>query len=186
MLLIPGFDGLRFHRLLAPYKRQWNTNTEKYAAFWDPGPLLQHLASTPFWQLKTNLNKLRNQLIVCCRLLCLYRSVDLAHIKRTVCVLGGVPFIKIKRKVQKFFKWERVLSIPGCPQISPFHLMQAYVALTKDKIAPGGGLLLALKPPYKPISADTVGSITKSALQAWGLPSQFWRPTPPVERGWGS
>jgi hypothetical protein len=54
--------------------------------------------------------------------------------------------------------------------------MQAYVAATHSHGVPGGFLLLSLKPPYRPISADTVGSITKKALQAWGVPSQFWGP----------
>jgi hypothetical protein len=98
VLLLPGFEGLRFHKLLVPYKRQWNTNTEKYAAFWDPGPLLCHLALSTINELKQNLDQLRTQLILCCRLLCLYRSIDLAQIRRTVGVLGGFPSSKLKEK----------------------------------------------------------------------------------------
>ena len=41
MCLIPGFHQLKFHPTLTPYKRQWNSNVEKYACFWAPHSLLQ-------------------------------------------------------------------------------------------------------------------------------------------------
>ena len=175
----PGLGGVRFHPLLGPYKKEWNRNTEKYASFWDPEPVLRALQSVPFHSLTNpaNLQTLRLHLIISCRLLCLYRSHDLANLKRSVSVLGGkTPFIKIKRKGQNVFKWERMVSIPRYPQISPFHLLQAYVGLTKDQGKVGGPVLLALKPPYQPISADTVGSITKNFLEQFGISSQIWGP----------
>jgi hypothetical protein len=147
MLLIPGFGGLRFHTLLTPYKRLWNQNLEKYGAFWDPLPILLGLAKAP---MPTDICTLRTQLIFCSRILCLYRSSDLAQVKRTTSVLGRAPYIKIKRKGQKFHKWERVVSIPQCPQISPFHLMMSYVAATRLFVRPGGPLLISLKPPSGP------------------------------------
>ena len=39
---------------------------------------------------------------------------------------------------------------------------------------PGGELLLSLKPPYKPLKSDTIGSITKRLLEAHGIPPKFW------------
>jgi hypothetical protein len=96
MLLIPGFGGLKFNPLLAPYKKLWNQNTEKYGAFWDPLPILLELAKKPR---PSDIQTIRAQLIFCSRILCLYRSVDLAQIKRTASVVSGrVPYIKIKRK----------------------------------------------------------------------------------------
>ena len=164
ILLLPGVGGgIRFHPLLGPYKKQWNKNMERYASFWDPSPVLQAMAQTPFHILTNNISLLRKHLIVTCRLLCLYRSHDLANLKRTVSILDvKIPFIKIKRKGQTMLKWERVLSLPQTPQISPFHLIQAYVALTRQYGKMGGPVLLALQPPHRPISADTVGSITKT------------------------
>jgi len=47
MLLIPGYSQLRFLSVLQPYKKLWNSNTEKYASFWDPTELLKLLARTP-------------------------------------------------------------------------------------------------------------------------------------------
>jgi hypothetical protein len=180
IMLLPGVGaGVRFHPLLNPYKKEWNKNVERYGSFWDPEPVLRALMAVPFHSLTDpeNLQTLRLQLILCCRLLCLYRSHDLANLKRTVSVLNGrTPFIKIKRKGQNFFKWERMVSIPKFPQISPFHLLQAYVSLTRKQGKLGGPVLLSLQPPFKPISADTVGSITKNFLEDFGISSKIWGP----------
>ena len=166
LLLLPGYQSVRFHPLLSPYKKMWNIATEKYACFWDARPVLLKLAETPFsfFDDPSHLVDLRTQLILVARLLCLYRSVDLAQALRTCSVLHSKPFLKIKRKGQRFAKWERVLSVLDFPQISPFHLMQKYVALTRFQGKPGGPLLLTLSPPYKGITADTVASLTRVAL----------------------
>ena len=138
---------------------------------------MRALQAVPFSDLIQDLPSLRTNLILCSRLLCLYRSHDLANLKRTVSVLGGkTPFVKIKRKGQNSFKWERMVSIPPYPQISPFHLLQAYVSLTRSHEKVGGPVLLSLKPPYKPISADTVGSITKNFLSHFGISSSLYGP----------
>ena len=134
-LLLPGVGGgLRFHPLLGPYKKIWNTNTQKYGVFWDPTPVLMALAEAPP---PKSIADIRLQFILCSRLLCLYRSSDLSNLKRTVSVLSGAPFIKIKRKGQKFAKWERMVSFPEIPHISPFHLLQKYVELTRSQGKPG-------------------------------------------------
>ena len=177
VLLIPGLGGLRFHPLLGPYKKEWNQNVEKYGIFWDPTDILLALQSTSFQLLRENISLLRTQFIICARLLCLYRSSDLASLKRTVSIMGGkIPFIKIKRKGQKMPKWERMVSIPSCPQISPFHLLKEYVALTRREGKLGGPVLLTLKPPFKPILADTVASITNFFLEKFGISSKIWGP----------
>ena len=149
LLLIPGYAGIRFHTLLSLYKRLWNKGTEKYGALWDPMPMLIELATTPLHELKNNLPHLRLQFILCSLILCLYRSSDLANLKRITSIFWGVSFVKVKRKGQKLPKWERMVSIPECPQISPFHLLQAYVEATREMGEPGGGVLLSLNPPTK-------------------------------------
>jgi hypothetical protein len=71
VLLIPGVGGgVRFHTLLQPYKRLWSTNVKKYGDFWDPYPLLLHLAETSFSVLQQNVSLLRTQLILVFRKLC--------------------------------------------------------------------------------------------------------------------
>ena len=66
-------------------------STERYGAFWDPTPLLLHLAETPFENLVHDVHRLRLQAILVSRILCLYRSSDLANLQRTVSIFfGGV------------------------------------------------------------------------------------------------
>ena len=139
VLLLPEVaTGVRFHPLLQPYKRLWSAHVPKYGAFWDPWPLLLHLAQTPIVDLEQDTALLRLQLILVLRLLCLFRSHDLAQMKRTASILGAVPYIKVRRKGQKRCQWERVVSLPDYPQISPFHLLQTYVRVTRGQIKPGG------------------------------------------------
>jgi hypothetical protein len=177
VLLLPGVGmGVRFHPLLTPYKRRWNTNVEKYGVFWDPLPILRAMAQTPLAALKADLRTLRAHLIVTCRLLCLYRSIDLANLRRCVSVVDGIPFIQIKRKGRRCFKWERVVSLPQIPQVSPFHLIQEYVALTRRQAKSGGPVLLTLKAPFRPLKADSVASVTKGFLESHGVCSSVWGP----------
>ena len=99
--------GVIVHPLLTPYKRDWNRNVERYGSVWDPEPVLRALMAVPFDVLTDpkNLQTLRAHLILSSRLLCLYRSHDLANLKRTVSVLSGkVPFVRVKRKGQQIFK----------------------------------------------------------------------------------
>ena len=105
VLLLPGFLHLRFHPLLRPYKKLWNTNVEKYGTFWDAEPVLRKLAGEPLEppdanekNFKAFILRLRARLIVVSRLLCLFRSIDLANMTRTVSVVQGKPFILLKRK----------------------------------------------------------------------------------------
>ena len=112
-------------------------------------PLLLGLKEMEFSHLIKNISLLRIQTILVCRLLCLYRSHDLASMKRTVSIVEGkIPFVKIKRKGQNVLKWERLLSLPNFPQISPFHLLQAYVSLTHLQ-GEGGG---PFSWPFTPLS----------------------------------
>jgi len=182
MLLIPGFGALRFHSLSTPYKKEWNKNTEKYSYFWDPMPALAALASTAspacVFQREHyisfgDLSALRSRLVFCARVLGLYRSVDLANLKRTVSIQGSNPFIKIKRKGQKIHKWERMASLPHFPQISPFYLLQATVAATRSQGKPGVPVFLALRLPYKPLGADAIPQITKKVMERHGIDPKF-------------
>ncbi len=61
-------------------------------------------------------------------------------------------------------------------QISPFHLMQSYVALTRSQGKTGGALLLSLKPPYKPLSSVSIASISEKVLESFefNIPFKLW------------
>ena len=97
MLLVPGFSQLRFVPLLAPYKKEWNSNVERYGTFWNPAALIRNVAvSFLNW---ASVLAVRDRLILMCRLLCLHRSIDLARLLRTVSLVGGCPLCSFKEKV---------------------------------------------------------------------------------------
>jgi hypothetical protein len=172
LVLFPHLQALRFHQALVPYKKLWNCNVQKYASFWSAGDVLQALAAT---QLKPgDVAALRDRLILCCCLLALHRGVDLSRVVRTVSMVQGQPYILLKRKGWKTFKWEQVISLPQHPGISPWHLLQAYVQATQGHCDPGGPFLLQLTPPYRPLTANTVNSITKKLLLNLGVPMSVW------------
>ena len=75
----------------------------------------------------------------------------------------------MQRKGQKFPTWEKIISVPSCPSISPTHLLKHYVSQTAAVVPPGALLLRGLKPPYSPLSANSVGRITKNQLKDFGF-----------------
>ena len=183
ILMLPGFYHLRFLPLLLPYKKLWNANVEKYGAFWDCTPMLLSLiqiappdpSHPSFRLLDLTLPELRERLIICSRLLCLFRSNDLANLIRSASILqGNVPFIKIRRKGWKTHKWERLISIPQFPQISPWHLIRAYVHKTSKHGKPGGPLLLSLKKPYRPLSSGSIATITSNIMKRFDISPKVW------------
>ena len=173
MLLVPGYDGLRFCPLLHPFKRQWNTSVPKYASFWDATPLIQRLAGLTLSP-EASIKEVRDRLILVCKLLWLHRSVDLSRVLRSVSLVGGQPFIKIRRKGHNSFRWERMVHIPDFPDLSPWSLMVRYVAMTASQGTPGGPLLLSLSRPWTPLSSNSVAPLTKEMLSSFGIPVQFW------------
>ena len=48
LLLIPGFQTLKFHPLLAPVRNLWNKSVPKYAVFWDPMPVFCAFLNTSY------------------------------------------------------------------------------------------------------------------------------------------
>jgi hypothetical protein len=171
-LIISGFDQLKFCSLLQPFKKEWNKNVEKYATFWSPIDLLNQLAASPVDPSDTA--ALRDRLILCCRLLMLHRSIDLSRVKRTVSTVGTSHFVLIQRKGWKQHKWERIISLPHLQGISPWHLLLQYVAITSHLMLPGGPLILALHTPFRPLTSNSIASLTKKLLQSYGINSSIW------------
>ena len=117
LLLIPGFEQLRFSPLLSRVKREWNHSEAKYATFWDASIFLKNLVNEPLdW---ASVGAVRARLIICWRLIGLHRSVDLARLQRCVSLVGSTPFVLIRRKGWRTPKWEQVLSLPSLPSVSP-------------------------------------------------------------------
>ena len=131
VLLIRGFSQLRFENGLQLYRKALGKNFQTYADLWSPGDIVRQLAAAPLRCEPSDIALIRNRLILCCRIFCLHRSIDLSWVLRTTCILDGTPFILIKRKGWHSYKLEKVISIPEFPDISSWHLIVKYVQLTQ-------------------------------------------------------
>ena len=91
LLLLPGFDQLRFSPLLKIVRREWNQSDTKYSSFWDAATFLQTIAQQPLdW---VSIKEVRGRFIICWHLLGLHRSIDLARLQRCVSFVGKTPFV---------------------------------------------------------------------------------------------
>ena len=168
-IFIPELDSLRFSKTLQPIKRLWNFSPPKYQDFWDGKDVLQKLATTPInW---SSIVQVRDRLIITMRLLHLTRSIDLQRTYRTLSFYDEKLWILIQRKGAHRPSWEEMMSLPE-PLISPKDLLLHYVTLTCS-CAPGTALLRHLRHPFAPLRANTIGSITKTMLQKFGIPNIF-------------
>ena len=167
----PGFEALKFCQVLRRLKKRWNHSNQKYATFWDPTPVLQRL-STRRSLASMSVPELRERLIILFRVLALYRGVDLARTQRTISLVQDRCFVLLRRKGWLFPKWEQVLKFDEDKSLSPFHLMQTYVAKTARFSVPGGPLLLSLD-GKKALSSDRINSLTKKILQRFGIPPSW-------------
>ena len=172
-LLLPGFSALRFCPLLSQVKKKWSVSVERYATFWDPTVMLQKLCSFQGDLSVLSVEDLRKRLILCWRLLALHRGVDLSRTQRKISFVGEKVFILVQRKGWKFPKWEEVLILKDSPQISPFHLLMAYVQKTNtcDK-----SFLLWSLDGRKPLSANRINSLTRESMHEFGVDTAHWKP----------
>ena len=122
-----------------------------------------------------DVSAVRVRLILTCRLITLHRGIDLSRMKRTVSVVNGRPFIKLRRKGWKVENWEQIIALPELPCLSPWHLIQHYVSVNRLHGNPGGPLLLSLSAPWKPLSANAINSLTKRLLKRYGVDTTFWK-----------
>ena len=60
--------------------------------------------------------------------------------------------------------------------LSPLHLVQRYVELTRDQGKPGGPVFLSLQPPHKPLFANSIGRITRQLLLKMDVPMSVFGP----------
>ena len=162
LLWVPGLDQLRFPPVLKNCKKFWNNSNPKYAVFWDPTKILQKMAHIPFqWN---NVQHVRDRLIIAWRLVQLARSIDLARMFRKISFVDQRPFVWLQRKGWPSPRWEEIICLPTSPSISPWHLLQHYVALTCvcPGVNPGTEVLRSLNAPFQPLSANAIGSLTKN------------------------
>ena len=169
VVLLPGYDFLKFSPLLKNCKRDWFSSQPKYATFWDAQPVLKKLIRQKInWK---NESQVRDRLILVLRLLQLCRSIDLSRMWRTMSQVGNEFYIKIQRKGALRPTWEQLLELPsGQSDICPVALALAYVDLTKRHCPDGSLLFRSVTSPYAPLSANSIGRITRNLLHGLGVP----------------
>ena len=176
LLCIPGMDQLRFSPLLRQVKKMWNQNVPKYPTFWSAADLLPQIARQPLNL--SDVGQVRSRLILCWRLVQLARSIDLARLYRKISFISGKPFVWIHRKGWPGPRWEEVVCLPTLPMVCPWHLLKTYVSLTSSfvGIEPGSLVLRSLTSPFKPLTSNTIGSLTSTLLENFGISKNIWGP----------
>ena len=171
--MVPGYDGLKFSPLLKRCKSSWSTFNPKYSDFWDGSQILKKLAEQPVnWK---SVQAVRDRLILCLRLVHLCRSIDLQQSWRTLSFQGDKLFLLLQRKGQKTAQWEPIIKL-SCQDISPVKLLLQYVSMTRTSCLPGSPLFRSVVKPFKPLTANSLGRITKLALTNLGIPTNVFGP----------
>ena len=167
MLLLPEWSQFRFCPIIKHCKQVWKRAGDKYSDFWDARCLLSNLAKAPLnWK---DAVAVRDQAILVMKIFHLCRSVDLARTYRRRATLNGQVFISIRRKGTSRPRFEQLMRLQW-KNISPACLLERYVSLTRTKADPGSSLFLSARSPFKPLSANTIGSITKRLLKKFQIP----------------
>ena len=73
------------------------------------------------------------------------------------------------------YRCEELPTTPECPALCPWSVLQHYVRLTARLVPPGSQVFISLQPPFKALSANSLGSVTKKVLQKYGI-SPEWGP----------
>ena len=85
---------------------------------------------------------------------------------RKISFVGDKPFVLMQRKGCLRPRWEAMVTIPDVPTLCPWTLLKTYVALPSKKVLPRSPVFISLKgPPFVPLKANSVGSLTKQSLQ---------------------
>ena len=147
LLLIPGFDQLKFCTLLIPQKKQWSKSRPKYASFWNATECIGKLANQKLD--RGNVRQVRDRLLIAWRFFHLARSIDLARLYRTVASVDGRHFVLMQRTGWRSPGWHEVMVLDNA-DLSPCDLLLLYVPLTARQANPGYPVFLALHAPIPP------------------------------------
>ena len=169
LLLILGFDQIEFHPMLAPYRKQWNKSTAKYAAFWDPMPIFLAFINTSYD--RGVISQVRLKLILLWRFLTFFRSIHFSQVRRDVSSIGDRNWVVVRRKNQWDFRWEEVPSLQDHAW-SPWHILCLCVSLTSKQVAPGGPLLITLHRSFAALTSNAIEGLTRRELQRSSVRTQ--------------
>jgi hypothetical protein len=95
----------------------------------------------------------------------------LARSLRIKSVQGHQHFWCLRRKGARSARFEQLMTLNEIPELSPVHLLLCYVNLTSDFGKKGGPMFLSLHPPHPPLSANSIGRITKKILTLHRIPT---------------
>ena len=170
---IPGWEFLKFCQSIKQAKRLWGISESKYADFWDAKSIVEKLKKYPVnW---ASVQHVRDRCILVLRLFHLCRSVDMAQASRTRTPSGAEVYWLLKRKGRPRASFEALIELPD-RNLSPKCLLLRYVALTQTVGKPGGAVFLSLHPPFAPLTANSIGRITKKLLAGLGVPVSVFGP----------
>ena len=132
--------------------------------------------------LANNFSSLRDRCLIILRLLHLCRSINLGRSWRNTSKYGAKQHLWMWRKGRKRAQLEHLICL--CDRrsdfrfinICPAHLLNRYVAETSLMVHPGSKLLIKLKAPFRGLSADSIGRITKEILTRPGVPMSVFGP----------
>ena len=106
----------------------------------------------------------------------LCRNIDLERMFRKISFVGDKPFVLMQRKGCLRPQWEAMITIPDVPTLCPWALVKKFVALTAGKVPTGSPVFISLKgPPFLPLKANSIGSMTKQSLQKLGVDTTVWK-----------
>ena len=146
----------------------------QHVSFYNARVPVARLAAAPFdWR---SVEHLRLRLLLCCRFFMLCRNIDLERMFRKISFVGDKPFVLMQRKGCLRPQWEAMVTIPDVPTLCPWTLLKKYVALKAGKVPAGSSVFISLKgPPFVPLKANSIGSITKQSLQKLGVDTTVWK-----------
>ena len=123
-----------------------------------------------------SIDHVRLRLLLSCRFFMLCRNIDLERMFRKISFVGEKPFVLMQRKGCLKPQWEAMVTIPDVPTLCPWTLLKRYVALTARLVPAGSPVFISLKgPPFVPLKANSIGSITKQSLQKLGVDTTVWK-----------
>ena len=174
MLLMPGYNTLRFHTLLTACRKRWNKHNVRYPYFWDPTKKVQTLLQAPLdWG---NMKRIRARLIMSLRLFHLFRSIDIARTFRSLSSQDSRFYIVVQLKVAPQPTWEQVIELNDATSelrsICPLTLLLHYVRMTAH-IPPGSKLIRSLNPPFTLCLLQLSGPLQKVKCKNWVFQHPF-------------
>ena len=121
---------------------------------------------------------MRTRLLLCLRFAMLCPNVYLERMHRTFSLVDGQPFVLMQRKGWKFAQRESIMTMPDNSHMCPWALLKRYVALTAHQCPRGSYVFRSSNPPFHPLKANSIGSLTRQALSQLGVDTSVWKPHP--------